>query len=85
MIAWSLADLFIAGAETTSTTVRWFMLYMITHPEIQKKIHNEIDSVIGKDRMPAWDDKLNHLLQELAWDAVTKHAMSGVRGEGNAK
>ena len=28
---------------------------------------------------PAWDEKLNHLLQELAWDAVTKHAMSGVK------
>ena len=24
--------------------------------------------------------KLNHLLQELAWDAVTHHPLSGVRG-----
>lgn len=28
---------------------------------------------------PNWDDKLNRLLQELAWDAVTSHPMSGVR------
>lgn len=27
---------------------------------------------------PAWDDKLNRLLQELAWEAVTSHPMSGV-------
>ncbi len=26
----------------------------------------------------AWDDKLNRLLQELAWEAVTTHPMSGV-------
>ena len=24
-------------------------------------------------------DELNHLLQELAWDAVTKHPLSGVK------
>ena len=34
---------------------------------------------------PEWDDELNRLLQTLAWDAVTKHPMSGVQGEGNAK
>jgi hypothetical protein len=27
---------------------------------------------------PLWDDRLNHLLQELAWDAVTRHPLSGV-------
>lgn len=34
---------------------------------------------------PAWDDKLNRLLQDIAWDAVTKHAMSGVRANAEAK
>ena len=34
---------------------------------------------------PAWDSKLNRLLQELAWDAVSKHPMSGVRADAVAK
>ena len=34
---------------------------------------------------PAWDEKLNRLLQELAWAAVTKAPLSGVRGESGAK
>ena len=36
-------------------------------------------------RNPAWDDKLNHLLQELAWDAVIHHPMSGVSAKIEAK
>ena len=27
---------------------------------------------------PKWDDKLNRLLQEIAWDAVTHHPLSGL-------
>jgi hypothetical protein len=36
-------------------------------------------SVLAKN--PAWDDKLNRLLQELAWEAVCKHPMSGVQAQ----
>ncbi len=34
---------------------------------------------------PAWDDTFNHLLQELAWDAVTRHPMTGVHAPGGDK
>jgi len=38
-----------------------------------------LPSVLAKN--PAWDDKLNRLLQELAWEAVCKHPMSGVQAK----
>ncbi|XP_018429095.1 PREDICTED: cytochrome P450 2F2-like, partial [Nanorana parkeri] len=42
-----VSDLFVAGMETTTTTMRWAILLMMKYPEIQKKVQNEIDSIIG--------------------------------------
>jgi len=37
-----------------------------------------LPEVLAREKNPNWDDKLNRLLQELAWDAVTHHPLSGV-------
>ncbi|NWU96609.1 CP2DR protein, partial [Upupa epops] len=51
------ADLFVAGSDTTATTLRWAFLYMILYPEIQSKVQAEIDKVIGRDRLPTMKDQ----------------------------
>jgi hypothetical protein len=38
-----------------------------------------VPAVLAKAKNPNWDEKLNRMLQELAWDAVTQHPLSGVR------
>jgi hypothetical protein len=38
-----------------------------------------VPEVLAKANNPKWDSKLNRLLQELAWDAVTQHPLSGVK------
>ncbi|NXF36884.1 CP2DH protein, partial [Nyctibius bracteatus] len=53
------ADLFIAGSETTSTTLRWAVLYMLLHPQIQSKVQAEIDKVIGRERSPTMEDQVS--------------------------
>ncbi|CAI9551805.1 unnamed protein product [Staurois parvus] len=40
-------NLFVAGMETTSTTLRWGMLLMMKYPEIQEKVQQEISKVVG--------------------------------------
>ncbi|XP_040263277.1 cytochrome P450 2D14-like [Bufo bufo] len=51
-------DLFSAGTETTSTTLRWALLYMILYPDVQSKVQEEIDQVIGRERKPTMGDAL---------------------------
>ncbi|CAI9615853.1 unnamed protein product [Staurois parvus] len=42
-----IMNLFTAGMETTSTTLRWGLLLMMKYPEVQKNVQDEIDKVIG--------------------------------------
>ncbi|XP_064626186.1 cytochrome P450 2U1-like [Lineus longissimus] len=52
-----MGDLFLAGSDTSATTILWGLLYLITMPEIQKKVQQEIDDVIGRERTPSMMDK----------------------------
>ncbi|KAJ1063835.1 hypothetical protein K5549_009147 [Capra hircus] len=52
-LIYSTLDLFFAGTETTSTTLRWGLLCMALYPEIQEKVQAEIDKVLGKSRPPS--------------------------------
>lgn len=52
-----ILDLFLAGTETTATTLLWFFLYMVNYPHVQQKIFDEINEVVGQDRAPNMQDK----------------------------
>ncbi len=52
-----LVDFFVAGNETTSTTLNWAMLYMILNPGIQERVHKELDDIIGKGVQPRFEDR----------------------------
>ncbi|KAK3082985.1 hypothetical protein FSP39_010875 [Pinctada imbricata] len=53
----SLRDLFVAGSETTATTLRWAILFLVTNQNIQKKMRDEIDNVIGQNVTPSMEHK----------------------------
>ncbi|KAL1020762.1 hypothetical protein UPYG_G00004350 [Umbra pygmaea] len=54
----SVMNLFAAGTDTTSTTLRWGLMLMAKYPKIQDQVQEEISKVIGC-RHPLVEDRKN--------------------------
>jgi len=49
----------VAGTETTSTAIKWAVLYFLHYPSVQDKMLQEITNVVGCSRRPNLADKPN--------------------------
>ncbi|XP_038238107.1 cytochrome P450 2C23-like [Dermochelys coriacea] len=63
-------SLFVAGMETTSNTINFALLVLSKFPDVQARVHGELDRVVGRARPPALEDRLqlpytNAMLHEL--------------------
>lgn len=70
-VIWTAASLYGAAADTTVITLTIFTLAMIMFPHVQRKAQEEIDRVVGTDRLPNFEDrgKLPYI------DALVKEAL----------
>ncbi|KAK1983937.1 cytochrome P450 [Colletotrichum cereale] len=56
---YSSLGLFGGGADTTVSAIATFFLTMMLHPEAQKRAQEEIDRIVGQDRLPNIHDREN--------------------------
>ncbi|KAJ7370095.1 hypothetical protein OS493_034306 [Desmophyllum pertusum] len=56
----SASDVFMPGTETPSTVMTWLVFYAIKYPDVQARLHRELDDVIGNtNRLPEISDRHN--------------------------
>ncbi|KAI3354028.1 hypothetical protein L3Q82_018582, partial [Scortum barcoo] len=53
----TVLNLYLAGTETTSSTIRFGLNVLMKYPKIQEKMQQEIDAVIGRGRSPYMEDR----------------------------
>lgn len=70
-IIWTAASLYGAAADTTVITLTVFTLAMIKYKDVQHQAQEEIDRVVGTDRLPGFEDR-----EKLPYvNALVKEAM----------
>nr|KAG5708903.1 hypothetical protein BaRGS_009312 [Batillaria attramentaria] len=52
-----VGDLFVAGTETTATTLRWFFVFLVRWPPVQRRMREEIDKVYPDQSTPSIHDR----------------------------
>ncbi|XDV43801.1 hypothetical protein PO909_012206 [Leuciscus waleckii] len=55
----TVTDLIGAGQDTMSTVMQWIVLLLVKYPSIQSKLQEQIDKVVGRDRLPSIEDRSN--------------------------
>lgn len=51
-----MGDLFSAGMETIKSSLLWSILFMLHYPDSMKAVREELDEVVGRDRLPRLED-----------------------------
>ncbi|KAJ7803147.1 cytochrome P450 [Mycena olivaceomarginata] len=56
-LKWTANSMYSASMDTTITVFCHFLLAMVLHPEVLAKAQKEIDTVVGRDRLPTFSDR----------------------------
>lgn len=76
--AYTCGSLVEAGSESTSTVINNWLLACLLFPNVVKQAQEELDRVVGKDRLPSFEDEPNlpyiraMVKESLRWRPITK-------------
>lgn len=51
-----MGDLFSAGMETIKSTLLWGFIYMLHNRDCMQAVQEELDAVVGRQRLPKLED-----------------------------
>ncbi|XP_026101272.1 cytochrome P450 2M1 [Carassius auratus] len=66
-------NMFSAGTETTSSTLRHALLLMMKHPDIQERVQKEIDEIVGQDHWPSIENRQNLPYTDAVIHEIQRH------------
>ncbi|MPC23701.1 Cytochrome P450 2D27 [Portunus trituberculatus] len=72
-LAGLIFDMFVAGMETTSSTLTTAIYLMTQHPHVQCQVQQELDKVVGRERLPSFLD-----MERLPYVQATIHEVQRV-------
>jgi cytochrome P450 len=76
--------IYLAGSDTTVAAVTSFFLAVLVCPDVQRRAQEELNRVVGRDRLPEFSDKadlpyLDALMREcLRWLPVLPIGLSAL-------
>ncbi|XP_063162401.1 cytochrome P450 2J5-like isoform X1 [Candoia aspera] len=56
-LVYCIADLFVAGTDTTSASLQWAVLLMASHLDIQDNVHKELEEVFSSSHSICYEDR----------------------------
>ncbi|KAF8553149.1 cytochrome P450 [Imleria badia] len=75
-MAYLAGDLFGAGSDTSAIAITNMIMAAACYPEAQKRVQEELDMIIGRDRIPTWEDSESlpqvhaYIMEALRWRPV---------------
>lgn len=80
-MAYLAGSMFGAGSETTGVSIMNMILAAASHQDAQARVRDELDTIVGRDRVPSWEDaallpQLNAFILEAArWRPVLRYGV----------
>jgi cytochrome P450 len=50
-------DYLLPGSTTVTATLSFAVAFLLNYPEVQTKMQEELDTIVGRDRLPTLDDR----------------------------
>ena len=66
-------DFFLAGMETSATTLHWAILLMVMYPDVQTRVQQELDSVLDS-QLPSYGDRTRLPYTEATVTEISRRA-----------